>query len=290
MRHVRMLLVGALSIAGSALPAQQASNTPRIIQIYQEMVKPGKNFVHESHEAGWVTAFAQSGLQFQTAGLTAVTGGNDALFFTPAQSYAELEQVQEKMAQAPGFMAKMASLMEKDGDYLANVRSLIAVRVDTLSPFPMPEFGSFHGLRMTTYRVKIGHEDEFIQARRMLNDAYQRAGINPKLVTYAITQGVNVPTYVIMRPYTKMAEWDEYSAWEAKARAGVSAEEMAKYNKLLEGAVLTRETAAYAISPKMSYVNKQTASLDPAFWKESPGLAILEKASVMQAGKPAKKP
>lgn len=92
-------------------------------------------------------------------------------------SYAAWEEERNAIEKAAGLGAKLATLAEKDGEYLDNIRSLLAVHRPEASfgRLEGPDYSRIRGWRITT-RVRIGFTDEFMEFRRILKTGWERAG------------------------------------------------------------------------------------------------------------------
>lgn len=292
----RTLPLAALIAVASPVAAQQSQppTAPRILQIYQELVKPGKASAHERHEQGWPTAFGNAKTENYYVALVGNTGAGDAWYVNSYGSYADWAAADAKIAKVAGLQSQLDALSDKDAEFLSGARSIVAVLQDSLAIGTAPEFAKVHGWRVTTVRVKLGHTDSFEAGRKLLRDAYAKAGIDPHIGVYVVSQGVNTPTYLIFRPYSSIADFD---AWPATGRAmgqQLTQEQRDMLRKIDENDVLTREADNYAVSPKQSYIPAAWAAADPDFWKTNPVVAMRARAraNVAQAGKPmpAKKP
>jgi hypothetical protein len=301
MTHARRILLpstllgaclGGLLVA-AALPAQQAAapKAPRILQIFQESVKPGRLAAHERHEQGWPLAFSGSKIKSYYVALTANTGNNDAWYVGSFDSYAELEASNQSIAKAPGLEAELARLSERDADYISSSRSIMAQLNDSLSIGTPPDFANVKGYRITMLRVRFGHTDHFAQMRKAVRDAYTKAGIDPHIGVYTVTAGVNTPTYLIFRPYLSMADFDEWGKVAATVNAQYTAEQRQMMDKFESEGVLSREVNSWAVSPRQSYVPAPWVAANPDFWKTNPVVAMrAREAQATQAGKPKQGP
>jgi len=108
-----------------------------------------------------------------------------------------------------------------------------------------------------------------------------------QLGVFSVMQGVTVPTYMVFRPFTSLAELDSDSLNDANLMAQTTADDRAKIDKLYESSLLSREQAIYIVSPKQSYIPVSFADSDP-FWKTNPVVmaAAAKKGSVTQGGAP----
>jgi hypothetical protein len=283
MSNHRTLLCLAICALAAPVVAQNPSPAPKFLYIADENVKPGKHAAHEKNESAWVTAYSTAKLPNYYVAVTPMTGGTNVLYLSGFASWTEMQANNDSIGKVPGLNARIAALAEKDGDYLNGVRIMIAQQRGDLMEGPDVDYSKVRGWRISTYRLRIGQNDEFLEARRMLKDAYTRAGVTRRVGVYQITQGVNVPTFLVFRPFESLAEFDADSAMAAKVRAVRTAAEIAKSDSLNTGAIVTAETNTYMVSPAQSFV-PATYAYDP-FWKTNPVIAAAAaKANVTQAG------
>lgn len=291
MTHFRRMLLQA-ALLGMALPlgAQERTPAPRILQVYQEMIKPGKVAAHAKHEAGWPIAFASARIESYYHALASQTGTNDVWYVSAYGSYADWHRANEAIAKVPGLEARLGKLSDGDADYLANARSFTAELRDSLSIGTPPNFAKVRGYRISTVRLRMGQTDEWSEARRLINQGWQRSGTaDPHIGVYQVTHGVNTPTFLIFRAYESLTDVDGWEATNRRAYEALTADERAKYDRLLEGSILTSEQNLYAVSPEQSYVHPQLAAQNMEFWKTNPVVAMQAKqGGATQAGKPRK--
>lgn len=288
--HRRILLTVALLGAATSLAAQQSMPAPRVLQVYQEVVKPGKAMAHAKHEAGWPIAFATNKIETYYTAITSQTGATDVWYVSPYASYADWKKGNDAIEKVPGLTEKLGRLADGDAEFLANARSFTLELRDSLSVGTPPNFAKVRGYRVSTVRLRIGQADEWSEARRLIADGWRRAALaDPHIGVYQVTHGANTPTFVIFRAYESL---DEVDGWEATNRAAynaLTADERAKHDRLVEGAVLTSEQNLYAVSPEQSYVPPQLAAQNMEFWKSNPVIAMqARQAGLTQAGKPRK--
>ena len=282
----RALLFAAAAACASQLYAQDLT-PPRILQLTVETVKVGKSQPHERHEAGWPLAFDAAKVPAYYFALTPVFGNRDVIYMSGYPTYAAYEAEQAAIGKAPGLSAKLATLAEKDAEYLDNLRTLVATHRSEISIGRLQgaDYSAVRGWRITTTRVRVGFTDEFVEYRRMLKTAWERAGNSTVSGVYQVSQGVNTPTFLVFRPYRSMAEFDADSANVANARAAMSAEDRKKMDDLYQAAVLTNEVNTYAVSPKQSHMPASYAA--DAFWKANPVFAAAAaRSAAVQAGAP----
>lgn len=286
----RVVLFAALATAAPAAAQQPSARpVPRILEIHQEVVKPGKEAAHERHEQGWPTAFASAGTDAYYTALTSMTGSGDAWYVSAYASFADMAARGEQIAKAGGLQGRLEALADKDADFITARRIIIAHLLDSLAVGTQPDYGKVHGWRINTVRVRFGRTDDFEEMRRRVRAAFDKAGIDPHIGVYAVSSGVNTPTYLVFRPFSSVADFDTWQREGARVAAQYSAEDRQLFDKVEKEVILSREIDSYAVSPRQSYVPSTWVAADPQFWKSNPVVAMnAREAKVTQAGKPKK--
>lgn len=282
----RSLITVTLTLA--AVSTAQAQGAPKLLNIFQEVVKPARNSSHEAHEAGWPIAFAKANNPHHSIALTATTGTNDVLYITPYASYAEMEKANDWSAKMPGYQATMDRLAEKDADFLVTTRGMIATLQENNTVGTSNDIAGLHGFYVRTTRVKIGRAADYDEYMQLVKEGYKKAGVDPHIDSYTIASGVAVPTFMSFRGFRSLADMDSWGAAGTKMRAALTQEQRDRMDKLAENSFTARDGEIYVISPKMSYASMETMNADPEFWKSSPvmQLANAKKGGVQQAGAP----
>jgi len=133
---------------------------------------------------------------------------------------------------------------------------------------------------ITTLRVRPGHTDEYLEARKINVDAYKRAHIEDfHSAFYAVTSGMPIGTYLLITPMKSLAELDPNPARTKAIEDARGEENNKRYLKLIADSITGTERSVYAFSAKMSYVPKEFAKVGGEFW-----------TTKLPARAPAKKP
>ncbi len=277
----------------AAFQAQTQSSAPpgppKVLQIFREEVKPGKQVTHEKIEAGWPRAFAKANWPIHYFAMTTVSGPNEAWFITGYDSFAALEKDRHDIDKSATLKAELDQLSSQDGELLAGTRSIIATYREDLSYRTSINLPQMRYVSLTTVRVRPGHTEDYVTRRKMAIAALEKANINFPSVVYQISSGAPSGTYLTFRPLKSLAEMDGTGG--TAFRDAMGAENMKKYQQLESEAILFTETILYSFSPKMSYVGKEFASADPDFWTPKPkALAKAAADAGSEKIKPTAKP
>ena len=276
--------VAAATLFALALPlvavAQQEQGPPKVLVIYREDVKAGKNLAHAKNEAAWAQAVAHAKWPVHYLAMTTMSGSNQAWFsygYDSLEAYEKDEAAQDKSA---AMKAVESQYLPADGDSVAESRTLVLRQVSSLVTHPMAP-GDLRYFRVRTTRVKLGHGPDYVQMVKLVNDAFEKAGKGGSAATYAVVAGAPAPTYITFWPAKSLSRFDE----------NVNLREIlgADYDQFMS--LFDKSVAGYSddylqIDPKMSYPMEEWTKADPSFWSPKPVMAAKPKpASADKQGK-----
>ena len=176
----------------SAVHAQTAATlppSPKVLQIYREVVKPGHGPAHAKNEAGWPAAFTRANSSAYYLALTSTSGANEAWFMSGWDSYAAYEKDAEEAEKNPALQAELERLGAADGDHLSNLTSMFATYREDLSYRAPVNVSQMRYFLLTTYRVKPGRGADFVAARKMVQAAHEKLNMDEHWYTYQVTSG-----------------------------------------------------------------------------------------------------
>ena len=266
-------LLGATCLLVSAaarVTAQEPPPPPKILQIYREEVKPGKGPAHAKVEAGWPAAFAKANWPSHYLALTSLTGPSEAWFVSGWDSMAAWEKDTKAVEGNTALSAELDALTEKDGELLSGGSGLLLSYREDLSNTPNVDLSKMRYFRIITFRIRPGHENDFMSAVKIVKDAYRKANISLPWAVFQVTAGMPGPTFTVWIPMTSLSELDA-TMMAAKAIQDAEGEEGQKaLSKAASDGYNFMTQNVYAFSPKMSYPPKEWVAKDPAFWAPKP--------------------
>lgn len=273
-----------LSVSSSRA-AEPSSGPPKILQIFREEVKPGKGAAHEKVEVGWPALFAKVSYPAHYLAMTSISGGSEAWFITPWDSFAAAEKQQQADDANAVVTAEVQRLSALDGELLTRGSGMLATYREDLSYRPDFRVSTMRYFSVTTVHVNPGHEADFAAVRKLVNDAHDKAKIDEHWLTYQVVSGTHSGTYLIFVPLKSLGEMDTNGPLHGKPfQDALGEESLKKLRELSSAAIKGSDTATFAFSPKMSYVSKEFASGDPDFWTPKP-----KPAAAPPKKEPAKK-
>lgn len=277
-------IVAVAILLGLGLPlvavAQEQQGPPKVLVIYREEVKAGKNFAHAKNEAAWAQAVARAKWPVHYLGMTSLSGPSQAWFsygYDSLDAYAKDQVAQDKSA---AMTAVQSQYSPADGDSIAESRTLVLRQVEGLVFHPMSP-GDLRYFRVRTVRVKLGHGPDYVQMVKLINGDFEKAGKAGSSASYAVVAGAPAGTYLTFWPAKSLADFD----------ASINMRETmgADYDQFMS--LFDKSVAGYSddylqIDPKMSYPMQEWTKADPGFWSPKPMMAAKPKPAT--ADKPGK--
>jgi len=270
MRTYTRLLPSLLLLAGTGGPvlAQgMPTSQPGILTIFVESVKPGMDAAHAANEAGWPAAYEKAGSPWNYLAFSSMTGESEVWFISPyASNAAEGESMKETDAK-PALGAELDRLWAADGQYLSGTRSFRAIARPDLSYGAFPDLAMVRFYDITTFRVRLGHEQAWEAAAKVYLEQVKKAAPDMSYRIYQVTAGMPGANYLIFGSVTDYADFDKGMAADEAIFGSISPKDMATLQQTMQNDVITVITNRFRVSPTMSYVSAETKAKAPDFWK-----------------------
>lgn len=273
---VVVIIISAFSQTFAQDPAMHAP--PPVLYVVREDIKPGMMDAHSTHSASFARIFKALDTPNYRIALVPVAGSeNEVVYITGCNSFKELEEMlngtDKKMGAATGGTKSELDRLNKEAPALhAAMRDMFTVYRPELSYNSGVDIRSMRYFSITTVRVRPGHDAQYAEyLQKMVNVARQKAKIdNLHIAVYQVISGAPGGTYMYFRPLKTLGEFDENLGM--KMRAAMSDDMKKDVDKTVADAVLSSETTTYWMTPAMSYVQKDFAAGDPAFWNPKPAM------------------
>jgi len=296
-KSLLLFIVVLVSSALSPTFAQEPGmhSPPKALYIVREDIKPGMMPAHNKHSANYAGIFRTLDTPNYRIALVPVAGSeNEVVYITGCESFAQLENIlnttDKKMAGVGGNTRAELDRLEKEAAVLhAAMRDMFAIYRPELSYNPGVNVWQMRYFSITTVRIRPGHDAQYADyVQKMVNVARQKAKLdNLHVAAFQVISGAQAGTYMFFRPMKSLAELDEPMG--AKMRAAMSDDMRKDADKTAGDAIMSSETSTYWMTPAMSYVQKDMAALDPAFWNPKPVMMPKPrpKKKMAQAAAPA---
>lgn len=262
-----VLCVGSVA-AVAAADAPIGTKRPKVLQILREEVKPGRGPAHQKNEAGWPAALRKAN---NKGYYLAMTGGSEAWFLNPYESFAAVEaQAKSDQANVP-LTGELDRLWAQDGEMLSNTSSLTAVLNEGLGYRADWDTAKMRYYAVTLVRLQPGYGRDYEQVRKLVNAAHDKAKVDERWSVYEVITGAPDDTYIFFSPLASLAEWDKYDAMHGKEYQDALGDDGQKrVREFNRDAVKSSETRLFEFNTKMSYLPKELTDRDPEFWTPKP--------------------
>jgi hypothetical protein len=272
--------LASLSIASAQSPGELGP-PPAILSIDREEVKPGKAAAHSDNEARFPHVWAKANWPTHYLAAASITGPSEAWFFTGYTSMAALDQDAQNEDNATT-LAGLGPITARDGELLANTRTLVAAYVDSLSYNPGVELAAMRFFHIITVAVRPGREKDFVRAAKTYRSAYDKAkDPSGSRLVYRVTFGMPDPTFLVLVPVKSLGHIDDHPAQHSVLEGPTGTQGQEPLDTIAAAAYIKVESNLFSFSPKMSYVSKDFAARDPEFWlpKATPAAKASSKAA-----------
>lgn len=288
MNKKTLCLSAATSLLITGAAWAQAPAPAKYIRIFREEVKVGKGAAHEKFEVSYPQAFAKASWPRHYIAMTSISGPGEAWFIEGHDSMASIEQDTQATEKNAALQAELEGLSARDAEFISGLRTIVArYREDLSYRASPPNLAKARYMWVYTDRVHRGHGNDYEQSVKMDVAAFEKANItNERWACYQVVMGAPVGTYLYFGPLTSLAEADIDNSKAYDEAMGE--DNRGRYRQITRDAVISSESQVFAFSPKMSYVSKEFAAVDPDYWTPKP-LAAKVPAKA-KAETPAKKP
>lgn len=252
---------------------------PKVLRIGREEVKPYLDAAHVKVESEWARIFAKANWPVHSLAMTSLSGPPEAWWLSGYESFAAIEKENQEIEKHPMLKAEIARLGKLDTELLRGLRGIMASFREDLSYQPAVNLAQMRYFRVNTIRVRPGLNDDFIEYRKIIKAGLEKAQSDTHFAIYQTVSGAPNGTFLIFTPLKSMSEMDPNPARDKAFQDALGDENRKKLAELTNKAILSNEPVHFAFSPEMSYVPKEFATADPAFWNPKPKPAAKSAAT-----------
>ena len=203
----RSFVVTTLLFVPALLAAQQMTS-PKWITIGREVVKPGKDAAHMKNEAAWARAGEAAKTPAAQLAMVAMSGPNEVWWLTGFESAEAIQKYNDANESTPALAAVFAKYSPPEADFLANTFTMIARYRDDLSYSTGSPIPALRYMVVSRIGVKLGHNAEFVEARKLIKAAHEKAKAADGYAVYQVTGGAPAGTFLVFAGKKSMAELD----------------------------------------------------------------------------------
>jgi hypothetical protein len=266
-----------------------AGTPPKILVFVHQEFRPGKAGERRKISVAISRACDQVDVPNSWIDLESISGPPEALSFDPFDSYEQLEDAVVEWGHIFATRPEMGRMQEELQSLVTGERTIIAVRRDDLGYRPQSiDFSKARFMRVLEVRLNPGHENDFVEAFRILARAYEKIRADTPWVVYQVNVGAPSPMFLTFVPMRALKSNDDLLDWRHSLREAEGEEAAHQMEQTAREAYAFTESNLYVISPEMSHVSKDFAEGDPGFW--SPNRSASPKPPVRKDADAKPKP
>jgi hypothetical protein len=281
MRFSRSLL--SLALVAVTAPAALSAQTPpapnNILAVFRETVKVGKGAAHDAHEDSWARAVTAAKGADPFIAMSSLTGPNEIWYMQIFPTWEAYQKSSDNSRDNPALAAVDKRFRPMETEYLSDSR-LMTLRLRPEMSFGGPaDLPNMKFVSVTRVSVRPGHNSEYEEARRLINEAHTKAGLVEKWAMYEVSSGAPSGTYFTFISRPSLGDIDQGATLHGPAYiAALGGEEgQKKIAALMGSAVISQQTDHFAFTPSQSVAPAEWIAANPGFWKHKPVVAATGK-------------
>jgi hypothetical protein len=274
-RAIRLLAAVSFTIVSASIsPAQDqkaanpAAAPPNLVLLLHQEIQPGKTKERQKLESSISRACDRLQTPNDWIDLQSISGAQEALFFDPFDSFEDLGKSKIEWRQLFAAHPELAQMQEEIDGLVVSDRTIIAARRDDLGyRADGIDLSEARYMRVLDVRLFPGHESDFVQAIKILADAYAKIPVETPWVVYQVDVGIPTPAFLVFMPMPELKANDDLLSWRENLIQAEGEQATDALQKIAREAFASTETNLYVVSPELSHVSQEFAAGDPDFWK-----------------------
>jgi hypothetical protein len=276
---MKALLILLVAVNASA----QTSSPPQVLRIIRQTIKPGASAEHEKIAANVARGVARAKYPANFIALNSMSGVPETWILESHDSFASVEAATTFVENTPAVKWWLGQYEAQSAASVTEVRRMLAVYRPDLSyagerfsqDMPKTRYMS-----VVLVRLLPARDSDFAEAVRLVKGAYEKSGSDQALVIYQVISGAPGPSYLFFAPMASLKTMDEAPARGKAMREALGEENAAKALKTSADVTAASESFLFSLNPRLSYVSKEFAAVDPDFWIPKPPKPVAAPGAV----------
>jgi hypothetical protein len=196
------------------------------------------------------------------------TGPQEALSFETFDSFEQLEQSDASWRHFYAIHTDLARMREASDALVGNEHTIVAVRRDDLGYLAENfDLSETRFMRVLEVRLFPGRENDFVEASRILSDAYAKIQADIPRLVFQVNLGMSTPAFLIIIPMSVLAQNDDLLTLRDSMMSAEGEAAAERLEQIVRESYASTQTNLYTVKPEMSHVSKEFAAGDPGFWR-----------------------
>ena len=266
---ILLSLVCASILSGQdAKAANPPAGPPSILLFVHQEILPGRASDRQKLETNIARACDRLDAPSFWIDLQSLTGPRGALFFDTFDSFEHLEESDANWRQFYAAHPDLTRVKDDIDALVGSERTIVAVRRDDVGYLADSIDLSENGfMRILEVRLFPGHENDFVEALRILADAYTKIKTDTPWLAYQVNLGMTSPSFPVLVPMSELGQNDDLLSLRENLLSAEGEEGAERLRQIAPESYATTESNLYAVKPEMSHVSKEFAAGDMDFWR-----------------------
>lgn len=279
MRISGSLLSLALVVSAPAALSAQTPAPPNILSVFRESVKIGKGAVHDGHETAWARSIVAAKGADPFIAMSSLTGPSEIWYLQVFDNWDAYQKSGDNSRSNAALAAVDKKYRPMEAEYLNDARSMVLRQRPEMSYGGPADLPNMKFVSVTRVSVRPGHNSEYEEARRLINEAHTKAGLVEKWAIYEVTSGAPSGTFYTFYSRPSLGDIDRGPTLHGPAYiAALGGDEgQKKIAALMASSVISQQTDHFAFEPSQSVPPPQWIEANPGFWKPKPMAAPAKK-------------
>jgi len=262
------LACAAVSSGQDKKAANPAATPPSYLLLVRQEILPGRASERQKLETTIARACDRLDAPNTWLSLQSRTGPQEALSFETFDSFEHLEQSDASWRHFYATHADLARMREASDALVGNEHTIVAVRRDELGYLAENfDLSETRFMRVVEVRLFPGRENDFVEASRILSDAYAKIQADIPRLVFQVNLGMSTPAFLIIVPMSVLAENDDLLTLRDSLVSAEGEAAAERLEQIARESYASTQTNLYTVRPEMSHVSREFAASDPDFWR-----------------------
>jgi len=256
-------------ITASLALAQTPPEPPKVLRITRQDIKPGRAAAQERIGTLVAHAMARTKYPANVLALNSASGESEVWSLESHESFVSVEEADTFVEKTPALKWSLGQYDGQNGELVSAVHRLLAVYRKDIS-YHGEQFAQnlprMRYLSVVMVRLHPARDAEFADAVRLVTGSYEKIKSDQPLVIYQVVSGGPGPAYLFFSPMVSLKTMDEAPERGRAIRESMGDENAATMLKTSAAVTAASESFLFTLNPRMSYVSKEFAAVDPEFW------------------------
>ena len=266
---MKALLVFLAAVGAAA----QTSGPPQVLRIIRQSIKPGAGAEHEKIGANIARGVARAKYPANFLALSSISGLPETWILESHDSFASVEAATTFVESTPAVKWWLGQYETQAGAANNEIRRMLAIYRPDLS-YRGDQFAQdmpkMRYVSVVLVRLLPARDSDFAEAVRLVKGAYEKSASDQPLVIYQVISGAPGPSYLFFAPMVSLKAMDDAPSRGKAMREALGEDNAAKALKTSSEVTAASESFLFALNPRLSYVSKEFAAIDPDFWIPKP--------------------